>query len=292
MTFGKPQAVAPQPAQAGGYSLLVAAGFSTSETIPSGEPEQDTSEPWAGGIEWAPERVSGSGVDAVDCLGSTPDGLSGDPGNPQTNEAFPVLLDAIDRCSTFGFQARDRTGRARRALEATQSFLLAHELQYGAVAQAESIDNPFLTAGTQVGGTLSPVNAMAAMEQVVGREYAGRRAMFYVAPALLTELAAAFVVYQSGQKWLSPMGNVVAADGGFGEEGGNYFIYATLVPRIFLGNVLITPSTDREATDRSVNTVTYTAQRLALVAFDSGADDDNDLIFKAETNVTAATIGS
>lgn len=290
MTFGKPQAIAPVPAQAGGYSLLVAAGFSTEETIPADDPEQSTPARWQGGVAWAPEQVQGGGAGTVDCLGATPDGLVADDTNPETNEAFPILLQAVDRCSTFQTPSRDREGRARRELEAVQSTFLAHEVQHGTIRDADSLDNVALVDGTVINpGSTDPLHVLAALEQVTATQYGGRRAMLHAAPALLTFLVSTHALIQSGQKWLTPMGNVVAADGGYTAEGATYFLYATLMPRIWLGNIVVVPDTLAQATHRQTNLVEYIAQRLALVAFDASNTDDADLIFKAATDV-AVTI--
>lgn len=294
MTFGKPQAIAPDPAMPGGYSLLVAAGFTEGTTIPADPPEQSTPALWVGGVEWAPEQVQGGGATSVECIGDTPAGLDGvSDANVAINQAFPILIRAADVCSTFQSQSRDRTGRARRELVAVQSQFLAAELQKGAIRTADSLDNVALIDGQVVdAGSTDVLETFAALEQITSEAYGGRRAMFYMAPIVLTFLVSSHVLTLTGQKWVSPMGNVVASDGGFTDEDSEYFIYASLVPTIRLGDIIITPETEAEATDRSVNLVTYTAQRLAIVTFDATNDDPADLIFKASISVPVPTIGS
>lgn len=291
MTFGKLQAIAPDPAMAAGYSLLVAAGFSEEAQIPATLPEQSTPARWQAGVEWAPEQISGGGIGAIGCLGNTPDGVDIDDTNPAVNQAVPILLSATDRCGTFSSDSRGRDGRARRELLAVQSQFIAHELQMGTIRTAESLPNVALVDGTTVASTLAPLEALAAAEQVAGAQYGGRRAMFHVAPQLLTELAATLALTFSGQKWLTPMGNVIAADGGYDQVGGHHWLYVTLMPTIRLGDINFFP-THTQATDRSVNDVVITAQRLALVTFDSTMHTDADRVYKIGTNLTPSNFGS
>lgn len=292
MSVGSLQAIAPVPATAAGYSLLGVAQVIQAPDVPADPPEQSTAEPWEQGVEWAPEQVLGGGTAQQGCLGNTPDGFDDViQTNPVTNTAEPFVVAAIDKCSTSGWRGRDWLGRARRQLIATQSNYIAHELQYGTLRDAQSLENVALVDGTEItGSTLSAAHALAVAELKVGQAYGGRRAMIHVDPLVLTLLMADHLLTQSGTAWTTPMGNLVVADSGYGPEDTEHFLYVTLLVQIRLGEIIIVPG-DSEmaraaATDRATNLTTVIAERLALVTFDNTDADPADLIFKQQVDIT------
>jgi hypothetical protein len=67
--------------------------------------------------------------------------------------AIPYVLEAIDRCTTFGFEERDFKGRAERLLENGQHQGLEKEWWSGALAQAKELPNMYLTKKAETGWT-------------------------------------------------------------------------------------------------------------------------------------------
>lgn len=67
--------------------------------------------------------------------------------------AFPFILEAIDRCSTFGFEERDFKGRAERLLQNSEHKGLEQEWWTGAIAQAKGLPNQYLTKKAETGWT-------------------------------------------------------------------------------------------------------------------------------------------
>lgn len=285
------QAIAPTPAKAAGYSLLLAAQVVTDLSVAPDPPEQSEAEEWQLGVEWAPEQLNGGFVTGVDCHGGWPD-AQGDniPDNPTANTAEPFAVVAGDKCSTFGFKGRDWIGRARRQLLATRSFQIAQELQLGALRDSVSLANVALKDADELTSSpATPLHALAALEFASGRAYGGRAAMIHVDLQVLTLLVAQHVLTLSGQKWLTPSGNVVAADAGYGLESGEHFMYATLPVVVRLSDVIVVPGDDdaarAQATDRATNLTTVFATELALVTFDNGVDDAADAMFKQPVDV-------
>lgn len=273
------------------YSLLVAAT------------KLDDGLRWEQGIRWAPEQNAGGGIAAVDCTGSTA------ALNVGTNLGFavadPYAVWAEDHCSTLGSQSRDFEARALRQLEATQSYRIAKELWSGAVAQVAPLDNEWLTHDPEVlstGTGLSPAVAVGLADQGLGQMLAGQRGMIHVSPNVLDEiqLNAGGGLTKSGDLWTTPMGNVVVADAGYpgthpdGSSSTNQWIYAT--PWIYyrLGDVFTTPdnldAARAQAVDRSVNLLTFRAQRLVLLEWTTTIPVGNHShkpVLAVETNVAA-----
>jgi hypothetical protein len=229
-----------------------------------------------------PEQVNGGGVLALDCLGRTPAGLETDA-HPELQFADPFVVYAEDHCSTLGWQERDYEGRARRQLEATQSFRAAAELERGALSNAADLDNRWLSQNPTIVGapnSQSSVGALADVEMGLAEMFAGRQSMVHVSPAILTVLVAAQALQLQGQKWMTAMGNVVVADAGYkgqppdGGGMGEQYIYGTAMIQYRLSPIMLVPGTLEQArahaTDLATNLTTVYAERLVLFEFDPG----------------------
>lgn len=292
-SIGNFQAIAPNPAQAAGYSLLIAAELDTDPNVPADPPEQTEPQRWEHGLTWAPENLGGGGALAIDCHGRTPDGLAlPNPPNEAVETAEPFVVYAWDQCSTFGFEARDYVGRATRQLLATQSARIAHELQLGTIRDAKSLENIALKDALTITAGTDFLESFARLEQAINETLAGRRAMIHVTPEAMSYAKSFHLVEQQGQKWITANGTIVAADGGYSAEGGDTdFMYATSMVRVLLGEVMVIPGTGedamRDATLRSTNLVTFFAERLALVTFDYGGTIDTPTaMFKIDSGIT------
>lgn len=266
------QAIAAVPATPPRYGLLVAANVVVDE------------ERWQAGIEWAPENCAGGGAIGVDCFGSTPDMPVPDE-NPGIASADPFVVWGADKCSTIGWQARDYEGRARRMLEATQSFSVAREFWDGAITLADSLINTPLTDAaadtvTAAAGPVGIVEALGLLDGALGECGKGRRGMIHMTTQAFVHARAAYAVELAGQVWITPNGTVVVADAGYtgsgpnGEDpGATQWMYATSMVQVRLSPVDIIPGSlgearaMREAMDNA-NTVRIRAQRLALVQWD------------------------
>lgn len=272
------------------YSLLGVA-----DPIRWGSPDAQEDEPpprWQNGIEWVPEQQAQGGVLAVGCLGTT-DALATNQATPDLVTAFPFLVYAEDHCSTLGWAAHDYEGRATRQLLAVQSAMAAAELERGAVATAESIDNIWLTDNPDIVGAPAAQSVVAALgdiEMGLAEHFAGRRGMVHASPAILTALKAANVLELSGNKWTTPMGNVVASDAGYlgaapdGNNSTKQWIYGTLPVEYALDAVQLNPGSLDDArafaTNVATNLTRIYAQRLILLRVDSG-------VVAAETDIPA-----
>lgn len=261
------------PAQPPRYGLIAAA-----QVNPAGVGQLR----WQTGATWEPEQCGDSTRFAVGCLGST-DSLT-PVGSPGIVEADPFGIGASDECSPFGFGAHDFGGRARRQLEATQSFEIANELWTGSLAASEGLVNRALSdieSDTLTNGPASTVDAFACLEAGLAACGQGRRGMIHVTPQYLVHLVTNSTVRIDGGVFVSPLGNIVVADAGYDGSGpggtpagASQWAYATGMLQVLLSEPEVIPgdlTTAQDwarATDRSVNTVTVWAHKLAMVLWD------------------------
>lgn len=288
------------PATPPRYSLLIAA--------PTAEDGR-----WQGGWEFAPEGcgTSQGGRTAVDCFGGT------DALDPEDNlgkvGGEPFAVWAADRCSTFGYRARDYIGRARRQLAAIESFQIAEELWEGSLngepsLAGQTIDNRPLvdpSSDTVTDGPTSPTGALAMLVDGLGKCGAGRQGMIHVTPQLLVHLSTVGAIYRDSGAWYTPMGHLVVADDGYtgagpGEDGGvpassSQWAYATSMLRVRLSPVQTVPDLPEDdttnptgwpaAVDPRDNVVLVIAQRLAGITWDECCH------LAAEVNLSVPLIG-
>lgn len=265
------------------YSLLIAA-----PTITDGAR-------WEAGVQFAPEGCGEAGRVPVDCIGSTEQLVA--PENPDwvTADAFAVW--GVDQCSTFGLRARDYAGRARRQLEAGQSFQIAAELWSGSMVGDpimlsggttvnENVPLNAITSDTVTPSAQTPQDALAMVVDALGRCGQGRQGAVHMRAQVLQQLVTNGSVYRDSGLWYTAMGHLVIADDGYDGSGpGNVpavstqWIYGTQIPEVRLGEIQIVPNLAEQspagdaigwdaAVDPYTNLVTVYAQRLALVEWD------------------------
>lgn len=249
----------------------------------AGVPTIEDGARWEGGVDWAPEQCGDSGAFAVDCPGSTPAQESS--ANPDTAVADPFAVFAEDRCGTFGWKARDRSGRARRQLEATRSYQVAREFWRGDLIASAGLDNVPLAdaAAFEVTNEASSIKvAVGYLELALAECGQGRRGVIHVTPqALLHGVAQQVFMAEPGtQRWMTALGTIVIADAGYdgsapdgSPPGTGQWAYGTSMVTVRLGVVDITPPGGDEAAmaqamDRSINSVVFRAEQLVLVQWD------------------------
>lgn len=250
---------------------------------------------WSEGFSFSPDACANSGTVALNCHGNTSTLTAAT--RPATVDGDPFVVWAADKCSSLGslgVNTRDEfLARANRALLAGQSYEIAQELWKGTIAQAETLENNWLTSiGSDVlsptGVAMTPIGALACLDHGLGRCGKGRRGLIHVTPQLLAHLASAYVIDLTaplpGGLWLTPMGNIVVADAGYdgsppdnlagGFAGASQWAYATSMMQIMLGPPEafaggFSLATDQmKNLDRSLNTVVVYAERLAAIKWD------------------------
>lgn len=269
------QTVEPQPVRAprSGLALLNAAPSIT-----------DADLHWLDGIRWSPEIRAGASAIGIEC-GSN--GERTPPSQLGMVEFVPFLVWAAEKCSTKGGGVRDWFGRARRALEAQQSFLVAGEFWNGTLG--EELSNANLAASTATTVTSSAQTAqdgLAAIDSALTRRLLNRPGMIHCRPEMVT-LWAEWLRFESGTV-LSPGGHLIVADAGYtgdgprsvpegavnAADGTSQWVYGTDLVYVRLGKVETLPSdtdTIAEGVDRLVNNQTVWAERMAAIQWDEHA---------------------
>lgn len=265
--------VAAAPAQPPRYSLLAAAQV------------LDTSEDrWQAGFAWEPEACGASGAMPATC-DMDPEGRTAPAGGGR-EEGEPFYVWAADECSTLGSNARDWQGRARRQLEATQSFQIARELWTGTIAKDTGADTAYLADGLNVLGDPfeNVTEAVVNLEAWALACSQGRRVMLHMSPYAfnLYLLASENHAVLSGNIVTTPLGSIVVSDAGYPgtppdslADNPDEWVYATPLVQVRLDAVEVLPGNLSEARamaqglNRPVNTATVWAQRLAAYQLDS-----------------------
>lgn len=218
------------------------------------------------------------GIVAVECTGNTDPRT---PGFDNPNIAGdPFVIWSADECSTFGFAARDWVGRAQRALRSTESYWLANEFWMGTLGltQRSLVD---ASAQTLTVGGITVAKGIAEVEAALAAQLMGNPGMVHMSMRILQLAMSDDAIWRDGAVWRTASGNLVVADAGYtgigpsgSEIGASEFIYGTGMVSVALGPVETLPSSTGDAAgqalalDRSVNTMTVYADRLATWVWD------------------------
>ncbi len=260
-----------------GLALLVAA-----PTIDSPDDR------WIDSFTWQPEVADGASSSGIVCAGTA----AREPGDQPAAEVFdPWLVWVGERCSTKGWRARDWAGRARRALEAQQSALVAAEFWSGTIGV--SAGNAHLAASTAEVLSVAAVSSAVALtwlDAALTRRLANRQGMIHARPELVALWMNEQPVRFDGNTVLSPLGHLVVADAGYTGDGPrptsegalqaadstSQWAYATDIPSFRLSAAEVLPASLTEpgigqGVDRELNNLTVWAQRIVGIQWDRHA---------------------
>lgn len=258
--------------------------------------QEDDSLRWPNGIEFQAEACAEVGLGLIACNGGTM--TAGSDGDTVTADAF--FLYASDRCSTLGSRTRDWKGRAKRRLQAGQSYALALELWDGAATQADAdSENIWLSgSGTQsdevTSGPTASVKALACLVQALGGILFGGQGMIHMTSQMLVILNSLDALRFDGGIWTTPMGHIVVADAGYSGSGpdgvpagDSQWMYGTPMIDVKLGPIDHPGRPDTiESVDVSVNDQLVWAQRVALLQWENTCG-----IAAAEVDIAVCAIG-
>ena len=240
--------------------------------------ETTTSGRWANGFQVAPEGCGDGGVLETHCtppgdLMSAPDAVP-----PVDYCSFAVY--AADRCSTYGFNAREYEARATRKLLACESKLIEREIMLNElvicntpIAGPDAFD---LTVGLT--NMPTPEIALATLEGALADETCGSRSVIHVSPFMLSRLACCDnLIRREGNVWLTPTDNIVVPGRGYPVSGpagqpptaADEWMYATGMIKILKGPIEVLPEGMPEAVERSINEVTFYAIRQIAASWDT-----------------------
>lgn len=250
-------------------------------------PQRDRRVRWIDGYQIYPDDCDGGHIIDPCQLGSNAD--VADTGQASViGPIQPFIIEASDKCSTFGAPHDFRLARAQRKLLAVQSKVLEAEFWNGTKAQSQSwTNNQYLrksgvtVLGTApVGGAFGWIDGLAALEQAISDGSAWERGVIHASPQLVTHWIAAYLVFPRPSDGLltTGLGTIVVAGSGYDGTGPQSAInpnrlewaYATPVPQIRLGEVTFSQTDeDTVAVDRLTNDRTIRASRFASIVMSS-----------------------
>jgi hypothetical protein len=228
-------------------------------------------------LEWSPEGCGSAQV--VDPCAVTDKGSAGNRPANIRYDAF--VVEAHDACSTFGWQAADYDGRARRAIVARESKAVEAEYWSGTLkpanphlAKPTSSNGPAVT--TLAGGAAQSLRlGLALLAQSIA-DGNGGTGMIHARPFLVELWWGLDLLYRdAGGRLLTGNGNLVVPGSGYPGTGPNgeaitassEWAYATDEVIVHRGPVF-TPTTgvNGQSMDRALNEVISRAERPYALA--------------------------
>lgn len=222
---------------------------------------------------------------------NTSEVLFSDAGSPLYSEHKPFFIEVEDQRSTFNLNGDDRFARVLRQLEGISQHACEVELWEGAIADGESLSNPYLTrsSGATIlnGGTaLSTRRALALLEHEIGQtSAAGEQGIIHMTRDVAALLASNsnMLFHDKDKEHLQTLGGTPVAVGsgysGAGPVGAtgatasatNKWIYATGTVRVLLGKPDVVNDNLAQGYDVSgnQNDMKIKATRAASVYFDT-----------------------
>jgi hypothetical protein len=243
----------------------------------------DSDEHWLGGFEYETESCNFLSTLRDPCQPELIDYVFDAQDQPRSFKANPFSINAIDKCSTFGFAETDRRARVMRQLELVTQKAVERELWGGTFADILSNENRFLASNaaedvTPTGGAVSARTAVAILEGAMagdcGPGVEGVIHMSRTAASLASSLYRQ--VPEDPNRLETMLGTAVAAGGGYSGAGpdgtvptdGSSWIYATGPVKVDLGPKQLINARTAEALDIHVNDLIYQAERPAAVTWD------------------------
>jgi hypothetical protein len=205
-------------------------------------------------------------------------------------EYLPFLIVTRDKCSTFGFEARDFKGRALRWLDNATPNAIEREFWGGALAQAKGYPNNYLCNTsdpnfvdlTPGGGSPAPCSVkrgLQILQDYIASAGMGDRGMIHVQPQTAPNL---INVRRQGALMLDVFDNIIVPGTGYsgdcaavggGDSSTTAVMFATDMVNVRIqksGDVF--PDTFEEALDRSQggepDTIEFRAERFGAAYWD------------------------
>lgn len=222
---------------------------------------------------------------------NTSEVLFSDAGSPLFTEHKPFFIEVEDQRSTFDIPGEDRFARVLRQLEGITQHACEVEFWDGAIADGESLPNPYLTraSGATIlssGTALSPRRAVALLEHYIGQTSAGgEQGIIHMTrdTAALLSSTSNMLFHDKDVEHLQTVGGtpVVVGSGysGNGPVGAtgatasdtNKWIYATGTVKVYLGEPDVVNDNLAQGYDVSdnQNNMKIKATRAASVYFDT-----------------------
>jgi hypothetical protein len=235
---------------------------------------------WVLGYEFLPESC---GTDAQTFRLTT--GYTKLPGErPELVSIDPFGIVTPATCSVFGHATQETQdelrAQARRKLRACEAYQIEEEFWTGAKVSANphlaSTDSEDITDTAQQAAGMAPSDALACLEGALGDCQCGGQAMIHMPRKLFTKLATEFAPFRrDGARILTLLDTIIVPGAGYtgsSPEGASSesweWMYGTGIVTVRMEAGEDIPRIVTQAVDRSVNTMTWFAEKAAAVDFD------------------------
>ena len=209
-------------------------------------------------------------------------------GDAEVQSYLPFFIETDYTCGTFGFKAQDYKAKAEFALSLCENKAAEREFWTGALAQqdvavdSEGNPNPnrYLASISAVavspsGTPLSARHGVALLEKALGDCGCGTRGFIHATRDVVSTLSDTALKVE-GDTLVTILGNYVIGGSGYDGSGPGgaipagslSWVYATGQVSARLGKVTVYPDNLSEATNTSINEVSFTAARDAAVTWD------------------------
>lgn len=258
--------IEPPPFEAAPYGLLSLR-----------DPDVTAEERWLNGFTYEARSCTAT-VNLLDiCGGAAPVEVITPPDGDANRTFQPFIIEAVDKCSTFGFGKRDVEKRALYALEACTQKALENEFWTGSLATTNGYtENRYLAHTdtvnlTGAGGPVKVRYGLALLERALADCGCGTRGTIHVTRDVGSVLAQKVV----DNHLETNLGNYLVAGTGYPGTGPDgtapatgTWMYATGEVSVLLGPGDAVGRNIGEQVDRSNNTWEARAQRPAAVTWD------------------------
>lgn len=231
---------------------------------------------WANGFTFLADSCDALDPIGIECFGTIEKDVVE---NPDLVSVAPFLTTGTDQCSTLD-NGRDRAGRAKRNLLATESWQIEREFFDGAATKSVDASgpwpNPFLTDGvtatnvTGGGAALAATRALATMERALMDCLHGQRSVIHATPDLVTLWNAGGALHLEGNTILTVCDSIVVPGSGYSgnapdgtdHAAGESWCYGTGLVYLRQGNIF-DPAEMEPASrvDRGTNLTTWRVER-------------------------------
>lgn len=235
---------------------------------------------WALGYSFRPQTC---GTDAQTfALTTSYEKLPGEAPEIVEIEPFGVMTPAT--CSAFGHATTEMQdelrAEARMKMRACESYQIEEEFWTGAKVSANphlaSTDSEDITNTAEYTTGMDADDALACMEGALGDCQCGRQGMIHMSRRLFTKLATTFAPFRrEGARILTMLDTIVVPGAGYpgtspeGAESTAWeWMYGTGIVTVRTEAGEDIPRIVTQAVDRSVNTMTWYAEKAAAVDFD------------------------
>lgn len=235
---------------------------------------------WALGYSFRPQTC---GTDAQTfSLTTSYDKLPGELPEIVEIEPFGVMTPAT--CSAFGHATTEMQdelrAEARMKMRACESYQIAREFWTGTKVpdnpHLASTDSEDITNAAQYTTGMDVAPALACMEEALGDCQCGGQGMIHMSRRLFTAVATAFpLIRREGARILTGLDTMLVVDAGYtgtSPEGATdttwEWMYGTGIVTVRTEAGEDIPRIVTQAVDRSVNTMTWYAEKAAAVDFD------------------------